>query len=85
MQRVSKKVAVSKIHFSLVLSLIFLAANLRAPLTAVGPLVSMIRDGLQLSNTEAGFITTLPLFAFALFSPVVPWLARKCGMETVLF
>jgi CP family cyanate transporter-like MFS transporter len=33
----------------------------------------------------AGMITTLPLFAFALFSPFAPVLARKFGTRLVLF
>ena len=69
----------------LLLGVIFIAVNMRAPLTSVGPLVELIRDHLQLSNTMAGMITTLPLLSFALFSPFVPKLARRFGMETVLF
>ena len=69
----------------LLLGVIFIAVNMRAPLTSVGPLVELIRDHLQLSNTMAGMITTLPLLSFALFSPFVPKLAKRFGMETVLF
>ena len=69
----------------LLLGVIFIAVNMRAPLTSVGPLIEMIRDHLQLSNTMAGMITTLPLLSFALFSPFVTKLARRFGMETVLF
>ena len=69
----------------LIIGIIFISANLRAPLTSVGPLVSFIRDSLHISNTLAGMITTLPLFAFALFSPFAPVLARKFGARLVLF
>ena len=69
----------------LLLGVIFIAVNMRAPLTSVGPLIEMIRDHLQLSNTMVGMITTLPLLSFALFSPFVPKLAKRFGMETVLF
>ncbi len=69
----------------LIIGIIFISANLRAPLTSVGPLVSLIRDSLHISNTLAGMITTLPLFAFALFSPFAPILARKFGTRPVLF
>lgn len=68
----------------LIIGISFIAANLRAPLTSVGPLVSLIRDNLDISNTLAGMITTLPLFAFALFSPLVPGMARRFGTEVVL-
>ena len=66
----------------LLLGVIFIAVNMRAPLTSVGPLVELIRDHLQLSNTMAGMITTLPLLSFALFSPFVPKFAKRFGMET---
>ncbi|WP_080873482.1 CynX/NimT family MFS transporter [Oceanobacillus timonensis] len=69
----------------MIAGIIFVATNLRAPLTSVGPLVSMIKDNLHISNTLAGIITTLPLLAFALFSPIVPKLGRKFGVEMVIF
>ncbi|WP_411681238.1 hypothetical protein [Clostridium thailandense] len=68
----------------LIIGITFIAANLRTPLTAVGPLVEQIRGSLHISNTLAGMITTLPLFAFAGFSPFAPRLARKFGTELVL-
>lgn len=69
----------------LIIGISFCAANLRAPLTSVGPLISLIRSSLHISDTLAGMITTVPLFAFALFSPLVPGLARKFSTETVIF
>lgn len=63
----------------MVLGIIVIAANLRAPLTSVGSLVSFIRNDIQISNTLAGLITTVPLLAFALLSPLVPKLGRKFG------
>ncbi|MEK3722972.1 CynX/NimT family MFS transporter [Paenibacillus sp. FSL H8-0034] len=68
----------------LLLGIILIAANLRAPITSVGPLIGTIRHDLGLSNTLAGMITTLPLIAFALLSPLAPRLARRFGMSPVL-
>ncbi|MCD7034397.1 MFS transporter [Metabacillus sp. GX 13764] len=68
----------------LVLGIIFVGANLRAPLTSVGPLVGFIKEDLGISNTLAGILTTLPLIAFALLSPFAPRLARRYGIEAVL-
>ena len=60
----------------LIIGILFIAANLRAPLTSVGPLVSLIRDNLHISNTLAGTITSLPLFVFCLyFLPLIPRMA----------
>ncbi|WLV25972.1 MFS transporter [Aciduricibacillus chroicocephali] len=69
----------------LLLGIIFIGANLRAPLTAVGPLIANIRTDLHLSNAIAGTITTVPLLAFALISPLAPKLAKKRGMEQAIF
>ncbi|SFL59887.1 MFS transporter, CP family, cyanate transporter [Paenibacillus sp. 1_12] len=78
------KAAAASTGWLLLLGIILIAANLRAPITAVGPLIGTIRDDLGLSNTLAGMITTLPLIAFALLSPVAPKLARRFGMSPVL-
>lgn len=69
----------------LILGIILVAANLRAPITAVGPIIGEIRGSIGLSNTMAGFLTTLPLLAFALLSPFAPRLAARFGTETTLF
>ncbi|MFX3636796.1 MAG: CynX/NimT family MFS transporter [Candidatus Pristimantibacillus sp.] len=68
----------------LIIGIIFIAANLRAPITSVGPLISNIKDSLALSNTAAGIITTLPLLAFAFMSPFAAKFARRYGIEAVL-
>ncbi|MBP1992941.1 CynX/NimT family MFS transporter [Paenibacillus eucommiae] len=80
----TKSTSASK-SWLLVLGIILIAANLRAPLTSVGPLIGTIRDDLGISNTLAGFMTTLPLLAFALLSPIAPKLARRFGTSSVLF
>ncbi|WP_307272642.1 MFS transporter [Peribacillus sp. V2I11] len=68
----------------LIIGIILLGANLRAPLTSVGPLVTTIRDNLGISNTLSGSLTTLPLLSFALLSPFAPRIARRFGMELTL-
>ncbi|OLN23069.1 transporter [Domibacillus antri] len=69
----------------LLFSIILLALNMRSPITSVGPLTVMIRDSLGISSTAAGALTTIPLLAFAILSPFASKLARKFGMEVVLF
>ena len=68
----------------LVSGLVLLAANLRPALTSVAPLIGEIRADTGLSNGVAGLLTTLPLLAFGLLSPVAPRLARAIGMERLL-
>lgn len=65
----------------LLLGIIFVAANLRSPLTSVGPLVNIIKQNLGMSSAQAGLITTIPLLAFALVSPMAPKMASKFGLE----
>src|SRR5918995_1155895 len=70
--------------FLLVLGIVLLAANLRPALTGVPPLIGQIRADTGISNGVAGLLTTLPLLAFGLLSPIAPRVARLFGMERVL-
>lgn len=62
-----------------ILGILFISFNLRAPITAVGSIVEMIQVEYALSSAAAGFITTLPLIAFAVVSPFVAKLSAKIG------
>jgi len=68
----------------MLLGIIFIASNLRAPLTSVGPVIGEINRALSLSNTTAGLVTTIPLMAFGFLSSMVPKVSRRYGMEIVL-
>lgn len=63
----------------IILGIIFISFNLRAPITAVGSVVKMIKEEYMLSSGMAGFITTLPLIAFAIISPFVAKLSHNWG------
>ena len=67
-----------------VVGILLLAANLRPALTGVAPLIGEIRADTGISHGAAGLLTTLPLLAFALLSPVAPRVARRFGLEGVL-
>lgn len=75
----------SKSRTILLIGILLIGSNLRAPLTSVGSLVPVIRDSLEVSNSTIGTITTLPLLAFALISPFAPKMANKYGMERTIF
>ena len=68
----------------LVLGLMLVAANMRAAITCVGPLLGQIRDDVGLSASQAGLLGTLPLLAFGTISAVVPKVTRKLGFERVV-
>ncbi|GAB6991436.1 CynX/NimT family MFS transporter [Paenibacillus pini] len=69
----------------LFIGIIMIAMTLRAPITSVGPLIEIIRNDTGMSHTLVGLLTTFPLLAFALLSPVAPKIARKWGIERTLF
>ncbi|TDE57996.1 MFS transporter [Nonomuraea mesophila] len=69
----------------LVWGLLVVAANLRPSLTGVGPLLDRVQADLQLAPAVAGLLSTLPLLAFAVISPVVPRLAARWGPERLLW
>lgn len=68
----------------IVIGIFLVGANLRAPLTSVGTLIGFIRDDLGMTNTSVGAITTLPLIAFALISPLAPKIAQRFGIERTI-
>lgn len=71
--------------FLLLMGIILIAAGLRTPITSLSPLVDLIRRDIPISSTLTGFLTTLPLLAFAILSPFVPKLSRRFGMEYTVF
>jgi MFS transporter, CP family, cyanate transporter len=58
-----------------------ISINLRPSITAVGPLISEIRNDTGLSNTLLGMLTTLPVLAFGIFSVLTPLFTRRLGTE----
>lgn len=69
----------------LILGIVCIAANLRAPITGVAPVIKSIQETYALSATQAGFLTASPLLIFAAFSLLAAPLARKIGTERALF
>ncbi|MFJ6196666.1 MFS transporter [Micromonospora sp. NPDC092111] len=64
--------------------MLLVAANLRAAVTSLGPLLDEVRTGLGLSGAMAGFVTTLPTIAFAGLGALTPWLVRRWPAARVL-
>ncbi|MBP2331081.1 CP family cyanate transporter-like MFS transporter [Kibdelosporangium banguiense] len=69
----------------LIAGILLVAANLRGALTSVGPLLETIRRDEGLTAGQGGLLGALPLLTFAVFSPQVPRLARRVGMERLLW
>ncbi len=77
--------ASNAVYYTLLAGILLVAANLRTHITSLSPIIDTIRDALSLSSTMAGFLTTLPLLAFALLSPFVSKWARQYGAERLIF
>jgi CP family cyanate transporter-like MFS transporter len=69
----------------LLLAILIVALNLRGAVTSVGPLLDLIQAELELSSAAAGFLASLPLFAFAFVSPYAAILSRRIGIEAAIF
>lgn len=64
--------------------IVLVALNLRPAVTAVGPLLTQIRDDFHLSGTAAGALTTLPLAFFGSYGLLAAFLRRAPRAETLL-
>jgi len=67
-----------------VIGILLIAANLRAAITGVGPILTLIREDQSLSAVAASVLISVPLVAFALMSPLAPLLAHRLGLERIL-
>jgi len=61
------------------------AFNMRATIVGVGPLLEAIRDETGMSTTVAGLLTTLPVICFGALAGVAPRLARRFGIDLVIW
>ncbi|MFE7523361.1 CynX/NimT family MFS transporter [Streptomyces halstedii] len=66
------------------LGLVLAALNLRPAITSLGPLMKEVRDGLHMSGSVAGLLTSVPPLCFALFGFMAPRLARRFGPGAVV-
>jgi CP family cyanate transporter-like MFS transporter len=68
----------------LIVGILFIAATLRVTFTGIAPLLDAIRTEYQLTTAQTGLLTTLPLLAFGLVSPLAAGVARRFGIERSL-
>ncbi|WP_312946758.1 CynX/NimT family MFS transporter [Superficieibacter sp.] len=69
----------------LIIGILMIATTLRVTFTGAAPLLDAIRAEYGLSTAQTGMLTTLPLLAFGLVSPLAAGVARRFGMERSLF
>ncbi|MEV0980981.1 CynX/NimT family MFS transporter [Streptomyces sp. NPDC049915] len=67
-----------------VLGIMLSALNLRPAITSFGALLEEVRDGLGMSGSVAGLLTSVPPLCFAVFGVTAPRLARRFGPVAVV-
>ena len=73
-----------KQNLLLVIGILLIATTLRVTFTGAAPLLDNIRAEYGLTTAQTGLLTTLPLLAFGLISPLAAGIARRIGMERSL-
>ena len=73
-----------KFNYLLFFAIICVAVNLRAPITAVGPLIPTMKMELPFSSSVFGLLTTIPLIMFATLAPFVRRLSDRLGAGYLL-
>ncbi|WP_267716349.1 CynX/NimT family MFS transporter [Streptomyces sp. CoH17] len=68
----------------LILGIVLAALNLRPAITSLGALLEEVRDGLGMSGSIAGLLTSVPPLCFAVFGVTAPRLARRFGPGAVV-
>lgn len=61
--------------------MLLIAANLRAPVTVVGPVADDVAADLALTATQVSLLVSLPLLCFGVFALVAPRLLARWGIE----
>ncbi|WP_443058130.1 CynX/NimT family MFS transporter [Streptomyces sp. NBC_00820] len=67
-----------------VVGIVLSALNLRPAITSLGALLEEVRDGLGMSGSVAGLLTSVPPLCFAVFGITAPRLARRFGAGAVV-
>ncbi|MFF5186053.1 CynX/NimT family MFS transporter [Streptomyces sp. NPDC000345] len=68
----------------LMAGIVLAALNLRPAITSLGALLEEVRDGLGMSGSVAGLLTSVPPLCFAVFGVTAPRLARRFGAGAVV-
>lgn len=69
----------------LLIGVLLIGLCLRGPITSIAPIMVMIREQFQLNTIQLSMLTTLPLVAFAVMSPIASRLGISFGIERTLF
>ena len=68
----------------LLITIVYVAMNLRAALISVGPVIDSIGSSLGLSATTLGVLITLPVLCFGAFAPFAPRMLKIQSAERLI-
>jgi CP family cyanate transporter-like MFS transporter len=72
----------ARLPLAVIAGLFLATLALRPQLLAIGPLLPLIREDLELSAGIAGFLTTIPVLCMGVFAPIGPFVAARLGPKT---
>lgn len=72
------------LHVLLVAAVVLFALNMRAGVTSIAPVLQEIQGGLHMSDSLAGFLTSLPTLIFALVGLITPLASRTLGLHSTM-
>ncbi|PNZ09166.1 MFS transporter [Staphylococcus equorum subsp. linens] len=72
-------------RWGVIIAIVFITSTLRAPLTSVGPVIEEIKQVMEIDNSVAGILTTIPLIIFAIVSPLVSKVTSRLTMSRTIF
>lgn len=72
------------LHVLLVVAVVLFALNMRAGVTSIAPVLQEIQGDLHMSDSLAGFLTSLPTLIFALVGLIIPLAFRTWGLHTTM-
>lgn len=75
----------AKFTFWLVLiAMILLATNMRAPIVALGSIAPVVQEALNISEIQLGWLGAVPMLTFALGALIAPSIGKRFGLENTL-
>ena len=75
----------SRFTFWLVLcAMILLATNMRAPIVALGAIAPVVKEALNISEIQIGWLGAVPMLGFALGALISPAIGKRLGLENTL-
>ncbi len=64
--------------------MVLLATNMRAPIVALGSIAPVVKDALDISEFQIGWLGAVPMLSFAVGALISPAIGKRFGLENTL-